>query len=59
MHLLFMGFVPADVVRLEKEVKFSKLCNEQIKTVEKFFEKNLHGIEVLAQNPGFVQFSQV
>ena len=54
-----MGFVPADVVRLEKEVKFSKLCNEQIKTVEKFFEKNLHGIEVLAQNPGFVQFSQV
>jgi len=33
-----LGFVPADVVRLKKEVKFSKLCDEQIKSVEKFLE---------------------
>ena len=37
-----LGFVPADVVRLKKEVKFSKLCAEQIKSVEKFLEsKNI------------------
>ncbi len=33
-----LGFVPADVVRLKKEVKFSKLCDEQTKSVEKFLE---------------------
>ncbi len=33
-----LGFVPADVVSLKKEVKFSKLCDEQIKSVEKFLE---------------------
>jgi hypothetical protein len=33
-----LGFVPADVVRLKKEVKFSMLCAEQIKSVEKFLE---------------------
>ena len=30
-----LGFVPADVVRLKKDVLFSKLSNEQIKLVEK------------------------
>jgi len=33
-----LGFVPADVVRLKKEVKFSKLSDEQIKSVEKFLK---------------------
>jgi len=33
-----LGFVPADVVRLKKDVWFSKLSNEQITSVEKFFE---------------------
>ncbi len=33
-----LGFVPADVVQLKKEVKFNKLCDEQIKSVEKFLE---------------------
>ena len=33
-----IGFVPVNVVRLKKEVKFSKLCDEQIKSVEKFLE---------------------
>ena len=31
-----LGFVPSDVVLLKKEVKFSKLCNEQIKSIEQF-----------------------
>ena len=30
-----LGFVPADVVRLKKDVWFSKLGDEQIKSVEK------------------------
>ena len=34
-----LGFVPADIVRLKKDVWFSKLSNEQIKSVEKFLEK--------------------
>ena len=33
-----MGFVPADEVRLKKDVWFSKLCDEQIKSVENFLE---------------------
>jgi len=33
-----LGFVPADVVRLKKDVWFSQLSNEQIKSVEKFLE---------------------
>jgi len=33
-----LGFVPADVVRLKKDVWFSKLSNEQIKSVDKFLE---------------------
>jgi len=33
-----LGFVPANVVRLKKDVWFSKLSNEQIKSVEKFLE---------------------
>ena len=33
-----LGFVPADVVRLKKDVWFSKLSNEQITSVEKFLE---------------------
>jgi len=33
-----LGFDPADVVRLKKDVWFSKLCDEQIKSVEKFLE---------------------
>jgi len=32
-----LGFVPADVVRLKK-IKFSKLCDEQIKSAEEFLE---------------------
>jgi hypothetical protein len=41
-----LGFVPADVVRLKKEVKFSKLCAEQIKSVENFLEsKNIRGVK--------------
>jgi len=35
-----LGFVPADVVRLKKDMWFSKLVNEQIKSVEKFLESN-------------------
>ena len=35
-----LGFVPADVVRLKKDIWFSKLSNEQIAYVEKFLEKN-------------------
>ena len=33
-----LSFVPANVVLLKKEVKFSKLCDEKIKSVEKFLE---------------------
>ena len=35
-----LGFVPADVVRLKKDLWFSKINNEQIKSVEKFLESN-------------------
>lgn len=35
-----LGFVPAYVVRLKKDVWFSKLSFEQITLVEKFFEYN-------------------
>jgi hypothetical protein len=31
-----LGFVSADVVRLKKDVGFSKLDTEQIKSAEKF-----------------------
>ena len=42
-----LGFVPADVVWLKKDVWFSKLSNEQITSVEKFLEsKNYSGIEL-------------
>jgi len=33
-----LGFVPADAVRLKKDVWFSKLSNEQIASVDKFLE---------------------
>jgi len=33
-----LGFVPADVVSLKKEVWFSKLSDEQITSVEKFLQ---------------------
>ena len=33
-----LGFVPADVIRLKKDLWFSKLDNEQIKLVDKFIE---------------------
>jgi len=33
-----LGFVPADAVRLKKDLWYSKLTNEQIKSVEKFLE---------------------
>jgi hypothetical protein len=33
-----LGFVPADVVRLKKDVWFSKLSSEQITSVEEFLE---------------------
>ena len=36
------GFVPADVVRLKKDVWFSKLSSDQISSVERF----LAGLEV-------------
>jgi len=32
-----IGFVPADVVRLEKDVWFCNLSSEQIDSVERFF----------------------
>jgi len=33
-----LGFVPADVVRLKKDLWFSKLDSEQIKSIEHFIE---------------------
>jgi len=33
-----LGFVPADVIRLKKDVWFSKINNEQITSVEKYLE---------------------
>ena len=33
-----LGFVPADVVRLKKDLWFSKLNNKQIKSVEQFLD---------------------
>ena len=33
-----LGFVPADEVRIKKDVWFNKLYDEQIKSVEKFLE---------------------
>ena len=33
-----LGFVPADVVRLKKDVRFSKLSDEQMNSVEKFLD---------------------
>jgi len=35
-----LGFVPADVVRLKNNLWFCKLNNEQITSIEKFFESN-------------------
>ena len=35
-----LGFVPTDVVRLKKELWFSKLDDEQIESVEQFLESN-------------------
>ena len=35
-----LGFVPADVVRLKKDVWFSRLNNEQIKSVENFYDSD-------------------
>jgi hypothetical protein len=41
-----LGFVPADVVRLKKDIWFSKLDNNQMAAVEKFLEtRNLQNIE--------------
>ena len=40
-----LGFVPADVVRLKKDIWFSKLGNEQITSVDKFNRKNVCGNE--------------
>ena len=38
-----LGFVPADVVKLKKEIRFSQLNNEQIKSIECFIqEKKSH-----------------
>ncbi len=34
-----LGFVPADVVRLKKEVWFSKLSNDQIERVEEYLDE--------------------
>ena len=43
-----MGFVPADVVHFKKDVWFTKLNNEQITSVENFFNsKNMLKIESL------------
>jgi len=33
-----LGFVPADIVRLKKEVWFSKLSDEQMKSIERFLK---------------------
>jgi hypothetical protein len=33
-----LGFVPADVVRLKKDVGVSKLCIDQIKSIDQFFQ---------------------
>ena len=35
-----LGFVPSDVVRLEKDVWFSKLSNEQISAIEKHLNES-------------------
>jgi len=35
-----LGFVPADVVRLKKDVWFSKLSSKQITSVEKYLSHN-------------------
>jgi len=35
-----LGFVPAEVVKLKKEIRFSQLNNEQIKSIECFINKN-------------------
>ena len=40
-----LGFVPADVVRLNKDVWFSKLGNKQIKSVENFLDSQ-KGLEI-------------
>jgi len=37
-----LGFVPADVIRLKKDVRFSRLSDEQIKSVEQFLESKKH-----------------
>jgi hypothetical protein len=33
-----LGFIPADEIQLEKDVWFTKLNNEQIKSVEQFLD---------------------
>ena len=40
-----LGFVPADVVRLNNDVWFSKLGNKQIKSVENFLDSQ-KGLEI-------------
>jgi len=37
-----IGFVPADVVRLKKDVWFSKLSSEQVDSVEQFLASCEH-----------------
>jgi len=37
-----LGFVPADVVRLKKDVWFSKLNSEQVSAVEEFLAGSAH-----------------
>jgi len=37
-----LGFVSADVVKLKNDVGFNKLSNEQIKSVENFFNSKNH-----------------
>jgi len=36
-----LGFVPANVVRLKKDVWFSRLNNEKIKSVENFCDSDM------------------
>ena len=42
-----LGFVPADVIRLKKDLRFGKLDDEQMKSVEKFLKsKNIFRVKI-------------
>jgi hypothetical protein len=41
-----LGFVPADIIHLKKDIWFSKLAHEQLRTVEKYLESKVYALKI-------------